>query len=269
MVNKKDFEYSNEELAEIARNNPDFHSPAFQLYVNDFLGSNKITMMKPEGLAGYTILLFASWNEKDCGLPTDVDALVKLSKLFPNVFDEVKNSILENFFEYKGRYYNRRLLLERKKQINMRNQRTGAIRKRYEKPTGEKFPVNEDVNEIEDNNKKEGRFYKSIPLKFKDNEKFWIAWKNWVDHNEARFTTITPAQAKLQLIYLEQHESPIELLEQALANDWKGIIYKDNSKNKSMDKQEITYDEFCKLPIDGQKKYKKNKDKNIWELINA
>jgi len=130
MIKKSDFEYSNEELAEIARDNPDFHSPAFQLYVNDFLGSNKITMMKPEGLAGYTILLFASWNEKDCGLPTDVDALVKLSKLFPNVFDEVEKSILENFFEYKGRYYNRRLLLERKKQINKRNQRTGAIRKR-------------------------------------------------------------------------------------------------------------------------------------------
>jgi len=114
MKKKKDFEYSNEELAEISRDNPDFHSPAFQLYVNDFLGSNKINMMQPEALAGYTILLFVSWNEPDCGLPTETHSLVKLSKLFPDVFEKAKSSILENFFEYKGRLYNRRLLLERK-----------------------------------------------------------------------------------------------------------------------------------------------------------
>jgi hypothetical protein len=254
MTKKSDFEYSNEELAEMARNNPDFHSPAFQLYVNDFLGSNKITMMEPEGLAGYTILLFASWNEKDCGLPTGVDALVKLSKLFPNVFDKVKDSILGNFFEYKGRYYNRRLLLERKKQINMRNQRTGAIRKRYEKPTGKKFPVNEneDEKEIEDNNKKEGRFYKMIPLKFQGNQLFWEAWKNWFDLNVSRGTDLLPKQAKEQFLYLEKHEDPIGLLKQAFANNWKGIIYKekDNGTPTGVYAKYITADKLKRVAED-------------------
>jgi hypothetical protein len=40
-------------------------------------------------------------------------------------------------------------------------------------------------------------------------------------------------------------------------------------KSQNETRKEITYDEFCKLPIDGQKKYKKNKDNNIWELINV
>ncbi len=156
---KKDFEYTNEELAEISRACLDFHSPAFQLYVNDILGSNKILMMEPEGLAGYVMLLFVSWNEKDCGIPTDTHSLVRLSRLLPEQFNKVKNSIMSNFFEYKGRFYNRRLLLERKKQINMRNQRTEALRKRYEKPTGEKIPVNEDEDEdeskeVKDNSRK-------------------------------------------------------------------------------------------------------------------
>lgn len=257
MKKKKDFEYSNEELAEISRDNPDFHSPAFQLYVNDFLGSNKINMMQPEALAGYTILLFVSWNEPDCGLPTETSSLVKLSKLFPDVFEKVKNSILENFFEYKGRLYNRRLLLERKKQINMRNQRTDAVRKRYENPTENLRDnlrgVNEDENEIEDiSNKREGRFYKLIPLKFQGNDEFWEAWKNWVDLNTSRGTDLLPKQAKEQLAYLETHPDPIGLLKQAFANGWKGIIYKEkeNGNNRAGNRTGATADEVARICTD-------------------
>jgi hypothetical protein len=88
----------------------------------------------------------------------------------------------------------------------------------------------EDENEIEDNNKKEGRFYKLIPVKFKDNNEFWEAWKNWFDLNLSRGTELLPNQAKEQFKYLEKHPDPIGLLKQAFANGWKGIIYKDNSK---------------------------------------
>lgn len=157
MGKKKDFEYTNEELVEIAKNCPDFSSPAFQLYVNDFLGSNKILMMDTEAVAGYFFLLLVEWNEKDCGIPTDDTSLVKISRLLPEVWERVKKSILSNFFLLNNRYYNRRLLLERKKQINMRNQRKDAIRNRYESSTKD---LREDlrgevVNEVENENENE------------------------------------------------------------------------------------------------------------------
>jgi len=186
---KKDFEYTNEELVEISKSCKDFHSPAFQLYVNDFLGSNKVLMMESDGLAGYVMLLFVSWNEKDCGIPTEEHLLVKLSRLLPEQFNRVKESILSNFFEYKGRLYNRRLLLERKKQINMRNQRTDAIRKRYEKPTKNLRNVNE--NEIENeiaiktiNKRKEKilEYFKSKNYPLEEAEQFYNHYQSqgWV-----------------------------------------------------------------------------------------
>ena len=241
-MNKKDFEYTNEELAELSINNPDFKSPAFQLYVNDILGSNKILMMEPEALAGYMMLLFVSWNEIDCGIPTEDRLLVKLSRLLPDIFDKVKKQILENFFEYKGRYYNRRLLLERKKQINMRTQRISAVRKRYEKPTSklrnESEIESESETEYETENTIEGRFYKIIPEKLMKLEGFWEAWKDWVDYREG-IQTLLPIQAKKQLEFLEKHEDPVNHLIQALANSWSGLIYENKNNGKSNSKSDI------------------------------
>jgi len=131
MPKKKNYEYTNEELAEIAIKNPDFQSPQFQLYVNDWLGSNKVAMMKPEAISGYFLLLLRSWNEKDCGLPADAGVLARLSQLSSEEFGRVMDSILINFFEYKGRYYNRRLLVERIKQIEKRQQCADAANSRY------------------------------------------------------------------------------------------------------------------------------------------
>ena len=163
-IRKKDFEYTNEELAEIAIKNDDFSSPAFQWYTNDFLASNRVSMMPTEAVGAYVILLNVAWNEKDCGIPTKEDDLVRLSKVLSKEnWEKIREYVLKMFFEYNGRYFNRRLLLERKKQINMRNQRKKAINKRYnptkslrdtyEKPTKEQRDtlrkVDEDVDEDE------------------------------------------------------------------------------------------------------------------------
>ena len=156
----------------------------------------------------------------------------------------------------------------------MRNQRTDAVRKRYENPTENLRDnlrgVNEDEIENEDiSNKREGRFYKLIPIKFQGNDEFWEAWKNWVDLNTSRGTDLLPKQAKEQLAYLETHPDPIALLKQAFANGWKGLIYTNKSSPPIVsNKQQINYDEFCKLPTEEQKKYKKKKDEKIWELLN-
>jgi uncharacterized protein YdaU (DUF1376 family) len=178
---KKDYQFTDQELAEFAIENKDFNSPQFQLYVNDFLGSNRVLMLEPTGVSAYFFLLLASWNEKDCGLPSDDKSLLKLSRLYPNDWEMVKECVLTFFFEYKGRLYNRRLLLERKKQINGRNQRVDALRKRYGNPTeqptedstGELFPDNDNDN---DNDINTGLKKKEIENLEKHFLLFWSAY---------------------------------------------------------------------------------------------
>lgn len=132
---RKNYEYSNEELAKIARSEPDFKSPQFAMYVNDVLGSNTVLMMSDVCYRAYFNLLFSEWNEPDCGLPTDVGALVRLSKVPRSDFVEIQQTLLKKFFLYQNRYYNRRLLEERRKQIKKRIQALNAINTRYGKPT--------------------------------------------------------------------------------------------------------------------------------------
>jgi uncharacterized protein YdaU (DUF1376 family) len=209
---KKDYQFTDQELAEFAIENKDFNSPQFQLYVNDFLGSNRVLMLEPTGVSAYFFLLLASWNEKDCGLPSDDKSLLKLSRLYPNDWEMVKECVLTFFFEYKGRLYNRRLLLERKKQINGRNQRIDALRKRYETSTeepteeptedntGELFPDNDNDNDNDNDINTDKRLMKKEAEK-KESERlekgfrdFWNAYPLKVGKKKAResFIKIKP-----------------------------------------------------------------------------
>ena len=56
-------------------------SPAFQLYVNDWLGSKTITLMTPAEEGAFIRLLAYSWDDEDCGLPDDDKKLLTLSRL--------------------------------------------------------------------------------------------------------------------------------------------------------------------------------------------
>ncbi len=281
-MSKKNFEYTNEQLAQIARVHNNFESPAFQLYVNDILGSNRVLMMGPECFAAYIKLLVREWNEEDCGLPTDVGRLVRLSNIPQEDFAKIEDELLSMFFEYKGRYYNRRLLKERLKQIKKRIQAIIAIQIRYgkinKKDTGsytEKLLTygipkefqrdaseneNETVNEINDFKRAKGfekedavelRGYygKIIPHHLAESEEFITAWKNWVVFNSERGTDMLPSVAKEQLEYLEQFtaENAIRIIKIAHGNQWKGIIYNGNNgqtDKKSHGRAGITEEEF-------------------------
>lgn len=132
---KKNYEYTDEELADIAIANPDFKCPQFAIYVNDVLGSNRVLMLSDLEYRVYLNLLFAEWNEPDCGLPTVVGILVRLSRVSGSVSVENIEHVKQFFFEYKGRLFNRRLLEERIKQIKKREINRNNINKRYEQPT--------------------------------------------------------------------------------------------------------------------------------------
>jgi len=50
---KKDFEYTIEELVKISKKYPEFDSPSFQLYVQDFTCNTNVELMSPEAVSGY------------------------------------------------------------------------------------------------------------------------------------------------------------------------------------------------------------------------
>src|SRR5688572_2840993 len=54
-------------------------SPAFQLYVQDWLSSPTITLMSPAQEGAYLRLLLIQWNSTDFALPNDDVKLASLS----------------------------------------------------------------------------------------------------------------------------------------------------------------------------------------------
>ncbi|MHC4616268.1 MAG: hypothetical protein ACYTEQ_00805 [Planctomycetota bacterium] len=92
------------------------HSPAFQFYADDWLGSTQITLMTPAEEGAYIRLLAVAWNATDCGLPDDDDQLAVLSRLREAWFDGSGDKVRRCFFSKNERLFNTRLLAERKKQ---------------------------------------------------------------------------------------------------------------------------------------------------------
>jgi uncharacterized protein YdaU (DUF1376 family) len=122
---KKDYEYSLAELIRIAKSYPDFDSPAFQCYTKDWLSNNNVELMTPEEVGGYFFLLLKSWGEPDCGLPANDVILARWSRLYDR-WQDCKKSILNRFHLVGERWYNKRLLIERKKQVLSRFQKSEA-----------------------------------------------------------------------------------------------------------------------------------------------
>lgn len=94
-------------------------SPAFSLYANDWLGSQRIAVMSPEEEGAYIRLLCYAWGDPDCSLPDDDNILATLSRLGERWFNGCSTNVKRCFNEHPekpGRIYNPRLLEERKKQ---------------------------------------------------------------------------------------------------------------------------------------------------------
>jgi uncharacterized protein YdaU (DUF1376 family) len=90
-------------------------SPAFQFYVNDFLGSAKVGMMSVDEVGAYTLLLFLDWQEG--GFQFNEQRLAKWCRMSPPKFRKAWQNILQECFDERdGRLWNPRLDRERAKQ---------------------------------------------------------------------------------------------------------------------------------------------------------
>jgi uncharacterized protein YdaU (DUF1376 family) len=93
-------------------------SPAFQMYVNDFLGSAKVGMMGAEEIGIYLLLLFLDFQEK--GFVYDSRLLAKWCRVPRRRFEKAWVIVGQCFVEREGRMFNPRLELERVKQAEWR-----------------------------------------------------------------------------------------------------------------------------------------------------
>jgi hypothetical protein len=182
---------------------------------------------------GYLTINNKPINEDTLAIMLGIDKILLKQKL-----EQLLDFAVYSIRESDGAIYCRKMVRDeeirniRKKAGSLGGKKTFA--KVFAQAKSEANTENENENEYEnkDNNIREGRFYKLIPSKFKDNDKFWIAWKNWFDLNTARGTDLLPGQAKEQLAYLGTHSDPIGLLKQAYANGWRGLIYKDKNQQQ-------------------------------------
>lgn len=99
-------------------------APAFQFYPRDFLASEHVRVMNEAERGIYITLLCVCWLEGS--LPLADAALVKVADTTQKRWNSARVKILACFDERDGRYYNRRLDLEREKQEHNRQQRVNA-----------------------------------------------------------------------------------------------------------------------------------------------
>ena len=83
--------------------------PWFSFWVNDFLSSSKVELMKPEMVGGYLFLLLKEWQSSDCSLPVEDVILAKYSRL-ERRWSRCRDVILRCFVEQDGKLYNPKLL---------------------------------------------------------------------------------------------------------------------------------------------------------------
>jgi hypothetical protein len=114
----------------------------------------------------------------------------------------------------------------------MRNQRTEAIRKRYEKPTDGIIPVIEDEDVNEDINKKEEIFKNLYDEEFcgeGDNKFLPIEkWAEWVNYRKEIKHKLPKSTARAQLRKLRNFAikgiDPIKIINQSIENGWQGLF---------------------------------------------
>lgn len=101
-------------------------APAFQFYPRDFLSDERVMVMDSAGRGAYITLLCVCWLEGS--LPTAERAIARLAGCSLNEWKRIRADVLACFYESDGRYYHKRLELERKGQAERREQQSKAGR---------------------------------------------------------------------------------------------------------------------------------------------
>jgi len=97
--------------------------PYFPLYAGDWLSSPEIMLMTPAQEGAYIRLLCLCWKSDDCMLKANAKQLLAFARL---ACKEDLDVVLDCFEEKDGKIYNKRLLEEHEKAINISESRAKA-----------------------------------------------------------------------------------------------------------------------------------------------
>jgi uncharacterized protein YdaU (DUF1376 family) len=99
-------------------------APAFQFYPSDFLSDENVVLMNNQEVGCYIKLLCFCW--KQGSIPGDMAKIAKLCNEDENSMAQLWHSLKPCFIENgnDGRFYNKRLEKERKKQIEFKKERS-------------------------------------------------------------------------------------------------------------------------------------------------
>lgn len=110
-------------------------SPAFQFYPKDFLMDDKVAVMNLDQIGAYVLLLCYQWQND--GIPIAELELKQMCKN-PENWDEIWGKVGRCFYENKGKLFNKRLQIEKKKQKEWKKMKKEAGKKgaeiRWSKP---------------------------------------------------------------------------------------------------------------------------------------
>lgn len=110
-------------------------SPAFQLYVKQWLGDDKVMLMDWDARGMHVHLMCIAWQQEDpCTLPDDDEVLKKWLGNPPD-WERLKKQIFRSWKLENGRWIQQGLLREFNKQREFSESRKKAAEKRWEKET--------------------------------------------------------------------------------------------------------------------------------------
>lgn len=112
--------------------------PWFSLWVDDFLGSETVSVCSNRALGCYVKLMCYQWKHK--GLPTDLRKLAAICRENPHTFSKLWPEISEKFPEKDGRFVNPRMEVERRHANSLSKTRSQSGSKRAAK--AEQLPSN-------------------------------------------------------------------------------------------------------------------------------
>lgn len=204
--------------------------PAFLFYSSDFL--NGVADLTMEERGQYISLLCLQHQKGSLSEKT-----IRLQ------VGSVSVDVMKKFIKDKeGNYYQERLKEEIEKRANFTESRRnngfkGGRPKANAKPNG--YPKNnlmEDVNENEDENiNKDDNAKLEMPFTSENFIKYWALWKDYKKKEyNFKFKSIASEQAALnKLVKLsEGYElTAIKIIEESLANNWKGFFKLKNENN--------------------------------------
>lgn len=153
--------------------------PYFKFYPNDWLTSNTVKLMNAPQLGAYIELLCNAWTEETCTLPSDQDALKRLSRWSDEQYGDF-GPVLACFplTRNRKRRFNPRLFKERQEAIEYRAKQSEGGKKGMEARWAEKPQHSKPIRTAQSNDFEQ--FWEAYPKKI-GKKAALQAWNKAVD----------------------------------------------------------------------------------------